>query len=415
MGWVAGYGRLKALLPYRRHGDRIRHPLFLGGPYGDALHAHDGRQIPFKTVYLHPMVRDEYGQKMSKTKGNVKDPLEIIDTMGADSLRMYFALNTFHGRDVRVHDGSLEGSRNFVNKLWNASRFVLGHFPHVAGENIDRTNPINCWLLHQLTLTKREVNKALEEYRFYEAAGKLYHFTWDTYCSRFLEMIKTPEELESRKREVESTAVEVLEDILALLHPIMPFVTEEIWRHFPLERNTQLLALSPYPMENSGEYPEQYAEVERVLEIVEAVRTQRGVYNVSPSAKVRVILYSGSESGLTPLQGQTAMLERMAGAEVGFEVRAEPDKKAHILVPVSESVGVYIRKEDLGDVTKEFAKMLAQVKELEQAIQRADAKLGNASFVEKAPAEVLDGVKKQREELTKKAEALRQYLRENEA
>ncbi|MCB0404672.1 MAG: valine--tRNA ligase [Bdellovibrionales bacterium] len=373
-------------------------------------------KIPFKTVYLHPMVRDEYGQKMSKTKGNVKDPLEIIDTMGADSLRMYFALNTFHGRDVRVHDGSLEGSRNFVNKLWNASRFVLGHFPHVAGENIDRTNPINCWLLHQLTLTKREVNKALEEYRFYEAAGKLYHFTWDTYCSRFLEMIKTPEELETRKLEVESTAVEVLEDILALLHPIMPFVTEEIWRHFPLERNTQLLALSSYPMDNSGEYPEQFAQVERVIEIVEAVRTQRGVSGISPSAKVHAVVYSPSASALEPLQRFSSLVEKMAGVEgLAFETRAEPDKKLHILRPVAEGVGVYLLKADLGDVDAEFKKMREQVKELREAIVRAESKLKNSSFVDKAPADVIDGVKKQRDELKEKADSIEKYLRENEA
>ncbi|NBT59771.1 valine--tRNA ligase, partial [bacterium] len=170
-------------------------------------------EIPFHTVYLHPMVRDEQGQKMSKTKGNVIDPLEIIDRMGADSLRFFLAWNAYHGRDLRVSDEGVEGCRNFVTKLWNVSKFVMMHFGHLTASQSDKKNIPNQWILSRLNATKRQVAESLENYRFFEAAQALYHFLWNEYCDWFIEFIKEKNELEARREKKDSTALDVLEEV----------------------------------------------------------------------------------------------------------------------------------------------------------------------------------------------------------
>lgn len=370
-------------------------------------------KIPFHTVYLHPMVRDEHGQKMSKTKGNVIDPLEIIDRMGADSLRMYFALNTFHGRDMRVSDAAVEGSRNFVNKLWNAARFVLMHFSGVTRSHVDRDNEINRWIWASLNETKREVNRALDEYRFFEAANRLYHFVWDVYCSWFVELVKSPEELERRKRAGESTAVEVLEETLRLLHPIMPFVTEEIWRSLPLKSEAPSIALAPYPTERPADADEKAkARLDRICALIAGIRTQRGMANVSPATSIRVLLH-GPEPVLREIAPFEALVERLAKVSALEFTKEEPDRKAHLLHPLGEGLQVFIPRDELGDTEAELQKMKEEMKTIKEAIHRAKEKLRNQAFLDKAPENVIKGVERQRRELEEKLAAIERYLKDN--
>ncbi len=351
-------------------------------------------KIPFHTIYLHPMVRDEYGQKMSKTKNNVVDPLEVVSTMGADSLRHFFVSNAFHGRDVRVSDSQLEGCRNFVNKIWNASRFVLRHFGDVRKPNRDMKNEVNQWIWDALNETKREVNQALDQYRFFDAANKLYHFLWDTYCFWFIEFIKSEEELEARKKAKESTAVEVLEETLRLLHPIMPFVTEEIWQRLAIRSRAQSIALANYPEPSkSEEFPLARERIGVLCSAIEEVRRYRGENNLSPAKVIRVAGHlSEAKKNFIPL------LEKLGRLTYEQCTEHKEETKFHFLDAVDNSQ-IKARKE------KELEQVL-------QALHRANEKLKNERFMNSAPENVKAGVIKQRDDLQKEATALESYLKE---
>ena len=367
-------------------------------------------KIPFHTVYLHPMVRDEYGQKMSKTKGNVKDPLEIIDRMGADSLRFTLAVMAVHGRDVLLSDSRIEGYRNFVNKIWNASRFVMMHFSEVKKENIDWSNEVNQWIWSSLNETKRDVNRALDEYRFFDAANQLYHFVWDTYCYWFIEFIKSEEELEARKKRGDSTALQVLEETLRLLHPLMPFLTEEIWQKLPLRLNVPSIAIADYPQENSKQaFPEAEARVERISRIIDQIRTQRGVSNLSPAVEISVTLCPPPELNvakeITPF---TEMIRKLAKAREVKVSKDEPASATHVGL-ILKDLKIYIPRAELGDVEQEKTRKLKEYEEKSQALQRAKEKLNNPGFL-KAPEAVRRGVEKQRDDLQQELDALKRYL-----
>lgn len=371
-------------------------------------------KIPFHTIYLHPMVRDEYGQKMSKTKGNVVDPLEIIKEMGADSLRFFFVSNCFHGRDVRVSDAQLESSRHFVNKIWNAARFVLMRFGDVKTSNVDLKNPVNQWIWTALGQTKREVNEALEQYRFFDAANKLYHFLWNTYCFWFIEFIKSEEELTARQKAKESTAVEVLDEVLRLLHPLMPFLTEELWQKLPLRKSAAVsIATAEYPKaDKTREFPETYARVERACRVVESVRNMRGVANLLPTKEIAVILvpFGGQlkTSDLSPFSEMIAKLVRASSVTVTDK---EPDKETHSVAVISD-VKIYVPQSDLGDVAEIRSRKLKELQDKKEALARAQSKLQNEKFMSGAPEAVRQGVVKQRDDLAREVTALKEFLGE---
>lgn len=370
-------------------------------------------KIPFHTVYLHPMVRDEYGQKMSKTKGNVKDPLEIIERMGADSLRFTLAAMAVHGRDVLLSDSRIEGYRNFVNKIWNASRFVLMHFGEVRKENVE-PNEINQWIWSALNHTKRDVNRALEEFRFFDAANLLYHFIWDTYCFWFIELIKSEEELAARKARQDSTAVQVLEETLRLLHPLMPFLTEEIWQRLPLRSGEKSISIAAYPQwSDRQEFPVAEARMERVTALIGDIRSQRGVHNVPPSTEIGVTLFAAEGLNVqTELVPYLALVRKLARVRVDFTTHELPS--ATYLGVFQKDLAIYFLRTDLGDVEKEKTRKLKEYEEKNQALQRAIEKLANPGF-QKAPPPVRAGVEKQRDELAAEVEALRRYLVESGA
>lgn len=377
------------------------------------LGIHMTGKIPFHTVYLHPMVRDEHGQKMSKTKGNVVDPLEIVKTMGADSLRFFFASNAFHGRDVRVSENSLEGCRNFVNKIWNASRFVMMRFPNVEKENIDWTNEINQWIWSSLNETKAEVNKALDQYRFFDAANKLYHFLWDTYCFWFIEFIKSEEELKSRQASGESTAVQVLEEILRLLHPLMPFLTEELWQRLKLKPLVNTLARAEYPMPNAKhEFADAQRRVGRVCKAIEAIRTMRGLANLSPSQEVDVTICAVQDNTtLSELEPFSDLIRKMAKVKSLQLSQTEPSK-VDFAATILTDIKVFIPRSELGDTGQERSRKQKELESKEEALHRANEKLKNERFMASAPEAVKQGVIRQRDDLQREVDALRAYLKE---
>ena len=367
-------------------------------------------RVPFHTIYLHPMVRDEYGQKMSKTKGNVKDPLEIIETIGADSLRFFFASNAYHGRDVRVTETQLESARNYVNKIWNAARFVAMNFGEIKKENIDWENEINQWIWTSLNETKREVNQALDQYRFFDAAFRLYHFLWDEYCYWFIEFIKSPEELMARKQKQESTAIQVLEEVLRLLHPIMPFVTEELWQRLPLRGEFASIAVAPYPTEKDDHvFPETRRRVDRVCRTVAEIRRVRGVHHVSPAKEISAQILASDPTVERELRCSEDLIRKLSKVRVLVFCEAELPAKTHLGIVLSD-LRIFVSRDDLGDTAGELARMQKEFDEKQNALKRAEDKLRNERFMENAPEEIREGVRKQRDSLKKELDALEKYL-----
>jgi len=368
-------------------------------------------KIPFHTVYLHPMVRDEYGQKMSKTKGNVKDPLDIIATVGADALRFTLTSMAVQGRDVLLSDSRIDGYRNFVNKIWNASRFVEMHFADVKKSNVDWNNEVNQWIWSRLNAARRDVNAALEQYRFFDAAERLYHFVWSEYCDWFIEFIKHKDELENRKAQKESTAIEVLEECLRLLHPIMPFITEEVWQRLPVKANVASIVIAPYPQFNEKDVrPDAERRVGRVIAIVDAIRSKRGENNLHPQAEIGVRLIA-NETVLAELRPFQDLIGRLIRARtLNLESKAG-DSGASVIIPLDD-VEVRVPREDLINVAEEKKRIDKELQGVMGELSRAVQKLASHEFRAKAPPDVIAGVESRKEVLEKKVASLKKYLEE---
>ncbi len=369
-------------------------------------------KIPFHTVYLHPMVRDEYGQKMSKTKGNVVDPLELVKTIGADSLRFFFCGNAFHGRDVRVSDAQLESSRNYVNKIWNAARFVLMHFGEMKQPTVDLENEINQWIWNELNETKEKVNAAFEQYRFFDAAGALYHFLWDTYCFWFIEFIKGEEELERRKKQADATPVLILEETLRLLHPVMPFLTEELWQKLGLrDAKIPSIALAAYPAADPKfSFPHAKRRVGRVCRVIEQIRTARGVANLNPATEIGAsISPNGDPHALGETRAFSTLIKKLGKLHTLDFTEQEFPTATHTASILSD-LKIFLPRKDLGDTGQEKARKTKELQEKTTALQRAKAKLENKTFISSAPEKVVDGVRRQCEELEREVKALQSYL-----
>ncbi len=367
-------------------------------------------KFPFHTVYLHPMVRDEYGQKMSKSKGNVVDPLEIVERMGTDSLRFFLAWNAYQGRDLRVSDDGVEGCRNFVSKVWNASRFVLMHFEEIENGKSNTQDPVNQWILFRLNETKLKVKTALENYRFFEAAQALYHFVWNDYCDWYLELCKT--DIEERKSRKDTTAVLVLEESLRLLHPFMPFVTEKIWQALPLRDTSKLsIALAAYPEPSPvSAYEANAARIDQLIAVVEKVRTLKGTHGISPAKEMPLALSAnGQDAILNEMKSLESLLKKLSRAsEIQF-LTSEPSKQTHVAL-ILKDLKVFVPKSELGDLTKEIERKKKELADKTEALKRAEEKLKNEKFMSSAPEAVRAGVVKNREDLSREVQALSQYL-----
>lgn len=364
--------------------------------------------IPFHTVYLHPMVRDEYGQKMSKTKGNVKDPLEIIDRLGADPLRFTLCAMAVHGRDVLLSDARIEGYRNFANKLWNATRFVLMHFGEQRERRPWRDDPINAWLRCRLAEATRDVNEALDQYRFFDAANRIYQFVWHDYCDWYLELVKPT--LEERKAKGDTTALEVLEATLRLLHPMMPFVTEVLWQKMPVREEAPSVCVAPYPR---AEAPEK-ADVERarpvglLIGLVEAVRSVRGEASLKPSERISVTV---AMENTTELAKWSRTIEQLCTAMVAFvDDGGMPFDPKTTVVKLFDGGKVGLPRAQLIDATEERKRVVKELNGCMAELTRARDKLKSEEFISRAPQKVVDGVRSRKEELERKVAELEAYL-----
>jgi len=359
-------------------------------------------EVPFGDVYIHALVRDAQGQKMSKSKGNVIDPLTIIDQYGTDAFRFTLAAFAAQGRDIKLAEERIAGYRNFCNKVWNAARFTLMNLEGFDPDALKLAElPLSegdKWILHRLNVAGRETNKALEEYRFNEAAMGLYQFTWSEFCDWYLELSKKDlyGDDPQRKKTARYILWYTLEHLLRLLHPFMPFITEEIWQALPGTKGGATIMLAPYPEPvPERSHPEAAANMERVMAVIGGIRNIRGEMEVPPSREISVILSCGSEESLRLMkhnEGAIISLARVADLAVGRGIEKPEDAS----IQVAGDVQIFVPLKGLVDVEEEEKRLSKEIAKIEKEIDQFSKKLENPSFVERAPADV---VAKEREKL----------------
>ncbi len=352
---------------------------------------------PFHTIYIHALVRDEHGQKMSKSKGNVLDPLVLIDEYGADAVRFTLAAMAAQGRDIKLSTQRIGGYRNFATKLWNAVRFAqLNGAEHQAEFDPNAvTEPVNQWVLTEASKTLAEVNEALDGYRFNDAAGAAYRFTWNLFCDWYLELLKPTLNGDDgpAKDEARATMAYVIDLILAMLHPFMPFITEQLWAETEGAHGREhVLALSPWPTLN---YANEDAadDLNWVIELISQTRSVRSEMNIAPSAKLSAVLAGASAQTRSRLEAQASVLERV-GRFAAIDV-ADDAPDGVIQVVVGEST-LCLRLGDVIDLEAERTRLSKEIERLDAEIARIDKKLGNEKFTARAPEEVVQGEREKR-------------------
>ncbi|MDH0613412.1 MULTISPECIES: valine--tRNA ligase [unclassified Agrobacterium] len=367
---------------------------------------------PFSTVYIHALVRDKNGQKMSKSKGNVIDPLELIDEYGADALRFTLAIMAAQGRDVKLDPARIAGYRNFGTKLWNATRFAemngVKRDPHFLAETASLT--INRWILTELANTARDVTAALENFRFNDASGILYRFVWNQFCDWYLELLKPVfgGEDEKAKKESQACAAYVLDEIYKLLHPFMPFMTEELWAHTAGEgeERDDLLCLTDWPVPEFRD-DAAAAEINWLIDLVSGIRSARAEMNVPPGATASLVVVGANTSTEARLDRHAAAIRRLARAD---EIRAAdvaPKGSAQIIVGEAT---VCLPLGNLIDLAAEEARLEKAIGKVDAEMERIDKKLSNEKFVANADPEVVAAERERKAELEVQLASLRTAL-----
>jgi valyl-tRNA synthetase len=359
---------------------------------------HFMKEAPFHDVYIHALVRDERGQKMSKSKGNVIDPLVVIDEYGADALRFTLAAMAAQGRDIKLSPQRVEGYRNFATKLWNAARFteINGCVRDTAFDPRKSKEVLNRWIAHETASTARQVTAAIEAYKFNDAAGALYRFVWNVYCDWYLELIKPvltgPDSV--AKSETRAAAAWALDQILKLLHPFMPFVTEELWQ-VTVPGREALLALSAWPQHDGLDDPAAEAEIGWVIDLVTAIRSARVEMNIPPATSLPLVLAGASSEIASRARHWAEFIQRLARVgEISF---ADVPPKGAVQLVVRGDIAA-LPLQGVIDLAAERARLAKEMAKCDADIARVEAKLGNPNFVARAPEEVVEEEKEKREE-----------------
>jgi len=361
---------------------------------------HFMKQVPFHDVYIHRLVRDASGAKMSKSKGNVVDPLGVIDEFGADALRFTLARGAAQGHDIRLGPQDVESNRNFATKLWNAARFAemnecftVSDFDPASVKEL-----INQWIVSQLGDTLGKIELALSDYRFNDAANAIYHFVWDFYCDWYLELTKpifvTPQPSDAAIRETRATVAYVRDQILKVLHPFMPFITEELWRVSESNRKELMLALALWPTQQPH-FAEAYEEVGWLIELVTAVRSVRTEMNVPGSSLIPIEFINPSDRTKRRAELWDSTLNRVA--RISSSAFAREVKPGSVQIVVGSEIAA-LPLAGVIDLAAERARLAKEMAKADADIARVDAKLGNANFVARAPEEVVEEEKEKREE-----------------
>ncbi len=360
------------------------------------------KKVPFRTVLIHGLVRDDKGRKMSKSLGNGIDPLEVAETYGADALRFNLITGNSPGNDMRFYTEKCEAMRNFANKVWNASRFVMMNLGGMeeyalpAAESLEREDK---WVLSKLNTLVREVTENLDSYEIGVASAKVYDFLWDTYCDWYIELTKTRlgGEDEAAKDTARNVLCYVLTELLKLLHPFMPFITEEIFQALPKRTGTEdrFLMLSKWPEYTEAlSFPGEEAAMEAVMDTIKAIRARRAEMNVPPSKKAEVLLVTAAQE---PYEQGLHFLQRLAFAsEVCFASEAPADLTGQVSV-VTRSATAYLPLSELVDVAAERERIAREKEKAENGLRIVEQKLSNEKFVARAPEAVVNAEREKAE------------------
>ncbi len=365
-------------------------------------------KAPFDTVLIHGLVRDSQGRKMSKSLGNGIDPLEIIDKYGADALRFTLATGNSPGNDMRFSDERVEASRNFANKIWNAARFILMNLsgnekaPYIP-ENLSIEDK---WIISLYNKLVRDVTESLDKFELGLAVQKLYDFIWDIFCDWYIELakIRLNGEDKEAKETVKAVLIYVMSGTLKLLHPFMPFITEEIWQTLPHDGDT--IMLSPWDKyAESRNFPAEESEMEKIMAAIKAIRNRRAEMNVPPSRKAQLFIETASED---TFRTGAVFMQKLASAS---EVTVGKDFSLETAVSIiTEDARIYIPMAELIDFEAERARLNKELAVAEKQLSQIDAKLSNENFVNKAPANVVQGQRDAAEKLRDKIAMLKDSI-----
>jgi valyl-tRNA synthetase len=372
---------------------------------------HFMKDVPFHDVYIHALVRDAEGQKMSKSKGNVIDPLVIMDRYGTDAFRFTLAAFAAQGRDVRLSEDRIEGYRHFVNKIWNASRFTLMNLKGVeaAGVLPEPKRLADRWMLSRLQEIVRQVDEALNSYHFNEAASVLYQFTWHEFCDWYLEMIKPVlyGDNESARKETQQFLLHGLSSALRLLHPFMPYVTEELWQHLPDHEGSIMVAEFPRRDESLVDRPGE-EQMAVMMDVTTAIRNIRGEMNVAPAAQVDTMVF-GPDSLTSIVKTHSHYIEDLARLS-SLEVVQDGERPRVAASAVVRELELFVPLEGVLDFKEENRRLQKEISKLEPELARTRKKLTNDAFLKRAPADIVAKEKDKLERLRGKLDKLQAQL-----
>ncbi|WP_456289558.1 valine--tRNA ligase [Paenibacillus sp. AK002] len=350
-------------------------------------------QMPFKDTLIHGLVRDSEGRKMSKSLGNGIDPLEVIEQYGADAMRYMISTGSTPGQDLRFRWERVEQARNFANKIWNASRFALMNLEGFTAADIDISGELGTadrWILHRLNETSRDITRLIDAYEFGETGRLLYNFIWDDLCDWYIEFAKLSlyGEDQAAKKKTQSVLAYVLDRTMRLIHPFMPFISEEIWQHLPHEGETVMLASWP-TYDEAFENTEAVTEMNLLMDVIRAVRNIRAEVNVPMSKKVELQLkpVSGQIAGI--IDRNSDYIRRFCNtSEYESSLALEAPDKA--MTAVVTGVEMYLPLAGLIDIAQEITRLEKEIQHLNSEVERVEKKLNNPGFVSKAPEKVIE-------------------------
>ncbi|MFO7496163.1 MAG: valine--tRNA ligase [Desulfobacterales bacterium] len=363
--------------------------------------------VPFRDVYVHALVRDEEGKKMSKSKGNVIDPLTVIEQYGTDAFRFTLAAFAAQGRDVKMSEKRVEGYRNFVNKLWNATRFALMHldrgFPEIAAADLSLPDR---WILSRLSRVRTSVREALDGYHFNDAAGVLYQFVWHEFCDWYLEAVKPilyGHEGETRQAATLSVLWNVMRETLLLLHPFVPFVTEEIWHRLPGTAGSIMNASldDGSAGQRLAPDPEAEARMDRVVGVITGIRNIRGEMNIQPGMALAAAVQSESAVVRETLEAQKGLVTTLARLKA-FDVAPPGERPKTAATAIIADATIFVSLEGIIDFAAEKARLEKEIQKVIKELNAVSRKLSNEDFLSKAPADVVEKVRGQHAELVEK-------------
>jgi len=370
------------------------------------------KEVPFRDVYIHALIRDSKGQKMSKSKGNVIDPIVMIEKYGADAFRFTLAAFAAQGRDIKFSEERVEGYRHFINKIWNAMKFIMS-FQHLRTEESITVDDMKSfkdkWILSRLSETIDETNKALEAYRFNDAANTVYQFLWHEFCDWYIELSKVV--LYSESDEAKDTInclFYVFETVLKLLHPFMPFVTEEIW--FNILGKTESIMISSYPGSDSIKKDEESLKKMRyIMDAVTGIRSIRGELNIAPSITLDVYIKSLSSEAEEILHEGNQFILKLARAK-NLTIGKAIVRQKGSAISVKKDFEIYIPVKGLIDIEQEKKRLLKELQKMDQEISFLNKKLMNEDFIKNAPQDVVNKDKEKYEELLIKSDKIKENV-----